>query len=78
MKALMLVGEEGEKRPVHESRRCIGCGLCAVACKRGNITMKAVSHYEKPKGLFGYMAKYGPRYLYNMRKVKAERRENES
>ncbi len=63
MDALKLVKGENENRLSFDSKRCVGCGLCSLACKDGLIKMQAVEKYTKPKGVFGYLAQTAPHYL---------------
>ncbi len=77
MGALSLIEDEMGKKPVHYPKRCVGCGLCAVACTTGSILMKAIADYEKPKNFLGYLAKYGPSYLSNARQMQLNRKNSQ-
>ena len=74
MKALVALGEGEHRLLVHKSERCIGCGLCAVACPNGILKMQPVSGYKPPPGGWvSYLTRYLPRYVSNFRAVRAER-----
>lgn len=55
------------KKRIHDFKRCIGCGLCAAACKTENaISMKPRTGYFTPaKGLLSILFKDGTSYLMN-------------
>ncbi len=73
MKALEAV--EGSKdAPRHLRARCIGCGLCAVACDSGSLVMEAVPEMPEPRRFPLELPRAIPRNLINMMKVRAERK----
>lgn len=75
MKALVFVGEAESGLIVHKSERCIGCGLCAVACPNDALEMKPVPGYRPPPtGWLAYIAQYVPRYISNARAVRSLRK----
>ncbi|MFH1149199.1 MAG: 4Fe-4S dicluster domain-containing protein [Actinomycetota bacterium] len=70
-----LEGVEGSKTaPRHLRERCIGCGLCAVSCGPGSITMEAVPEVAGPRRFAFELPRSIARDLSNMLKVRALRR----
>lgn len=74
MGALKMLENESGNRLSFDSKRCVGCGLCSLACKDGLIRMEAVENYSKPKGVFGYLAQTAPHYLKSVVKERYLRR----
>jgi Na+-translocating ferredoxin:NAD+ oxidoreductase subunit B len=74
MKALSITGEGKNRTLEHEASRCIGCGLCQVACGAGALVMREVLDYKKPPGNWAsYFARYLPGYAGNIWKTLRER-----
>jgi Fe-S-cluster-containing hydrogenase component 2 len=49
----------------HQAARCIGCGLCVLACdKQKAVRMEAVPEYRLPyKSWFSLLMRNAPRFL---------------
>jgi MinD superfamily P-loop ATPase len=62
-----LVVDPGKKLRSHRQQRCIGCGLCAVACtQRGAVAMEPVPHYRLPyQSWFSLLFHAGPGMLHS-------------
>jgi electron transport complex protein RnfB len=75
MRALTIVGEGDGRRLLHESARCIGCGLCAVACKKSAVVLHEMPGYKEPKdGWPRFWLKNLPNQITNIRAVSARRK----
>jgi Pyruvate/2-oxoacid:ferredoxin oxidoreductase delta subunit len=72
-----LVVNTKEKSHRHLVERCIGCGLCAVACRKQRaIRMEPVAKYrDPPDGLFSGLLRLAPNHLRNAWSVWRKRRE---
>ena len=75
VKAINVVGEKDARRLVHVPERCIGCGLCAVACSKSSISLAEVPGYKRPLATWPRLAaKSLPGQVKVMRKVRADRK----
>lgn len=75
MGALEVVGEGKSRRLIHKPERCIGCGLCVVACDNGAMTLEEVPEYRKPPGGWtSYLGRYIPTYASTVLKTLSARR----
>lgn len=75
MKAMEISGDGEDRVHIYKGERCIGCGVCVVACPKGALSMKEVPGYDKPpSGYAAYLAKYGRSFIANSLRVWAERR----
>jgi electron transport complex protein RnfB len=75
VKAITIVGESDGKRIVHIPERCIGCGLCAVACSKSSIAMKEVPGYKQPLATWPrFVASSIPEQLQILRRVTSSRK----
>ncbi len=69
----VLSGEDG-KVHVHKPERCIGCGLCVVACESKALSLQEVPDYREPPGNFlSYVLRDGRNFAANSFKVWRER-----
>jgi len=73
-KALTLAGEGEARRAVHIREKCIGCGLCAVACEKGAAVMRPVPGYREPRGMPALIAQGTVRHMRNSLGVTLTRR----
>lgn len=75
LKAVEITGE-GESRKVEQrTERCIGCGLCAVACPEGAVSMREAPGFRKPPAnVPAYLARYWSSYALNGFRVWSSRR----
>jgi Pyruvate/2-oxoacid:ferredoxin oxidoreductase delta subunit len=65
-----------EKTYIHREERCIGCGLCVVACeKKKAITMAPVPDYKLPyRSWFSFISRALPYAIVQKRQINRERR----
>jgi electron transport complex protein RnfB len=65
-----------EKAYIHREERCIGCGLCLVACNKSNaIAMEPVPDYKLPyKSWFALISRAVPRMVGNSWRVRRNRK----
>lgn len=74
LEAMEVCGEGEGKIRIHRAERCIGCGLCVVACDKGALTMREVPDFREPPGSFlSYILRNGRNYVANSFKVWRER-----
>ena len=71
-----LAVDAKEKTWRHRQERCIGCGLCALACETKHaIAMEPVPDYKLPyKSWFALLSRSVPQMLTTAWKVRRERR----
>ena len=75
MGAMEVAGEGEDKRHVHKTERCVGCGLCVVSCPKDALSMREAPGYEEtPSGYASYLAKYGRNFIANSYKAWSSRR----
>ena len=75
VKAIAVMGEGDSKRVVHIPERCIGCGLCAVACSKSSIVMKEAPGYKQPLATWPrFVASSIPEQVKILRKVSSSRK----
>lgn len=66
MGAMVVKRDDEERKHLHIKERCIGCGLCVVACPREALSLKEVPEYQPPPASFlGYLARYGRNFVIN-------------
>jgi len=76
VQAVVIEGEADSRRLVHKAERCIGCGLCAVACSKSSITMLEAPGYKAPSATWPRFAvKTVPEQVNIIRRVSAKRRQ---
>ena len=71
-----LIIDTKNKTRQHLAERCIGCGLCVVACgKNQAVTMEPVPEYKMPyKSWFSLISRAAPGMLMKTWQIKRERR----
>jgi len=78
MNEIKDAGPTGQQPPApryrHLRERCIGCGLCALACDRRAISMEPVADYQLPyRSWFSLIAHAAPGSLTTAWKVWRQR-----
>jgi len=77
VEAIAVTGEGESKSVRHIPERCIGCGLCAVACTKSSISMREVPDYREPASTWTRFAiKSAPEHIKVIRRVSSQRRKD--
>lgn len=77
VKAIIVTGDGDDKRVIHMAERCIGCGLCAVACAKDAVKMREAPDYKKPIATWPrFVTRAFPEQVKMIRRISGARKES--
>jgi electron transport complex protein RnfB len=77
VKAVVVTGDGDAKRVQHMAERCIGCGLCAVACAKDAVKMREAPDYKKPIATWPrFVTRAFPEQVKMIRRISGARKES--
>lgn len=75
VRAIAVTGEGDAKGIMHIPERCIGCGLCAVACSKSSVSMRQAATYREPAASWPQFAiRSAPEFVKVIRRVSEQRK----